>query len=116
VWPADEPDDALASVLAALAISARQANLARSDVIAEALTAQAAGTLTEDQRAAAQHAAHQLVGSAGTFGAQRASELGALLEDYLAGDESLRASGLAEARLWLDELRRALRAGHQPEE
>ena len=113
---ADDPDDALSSVLAGLALSARQANLARSEVIAEALVAVAEGRLTEAQRAAAEHAAHQVVGSAGTFGAHRASELAGFLEVYLTGDEAARADGLSRAQAQLEEVRRELEADHQVEE
>lgn len=113
---ADDPDDALSSVLAGLAVSARHANLARSEVIADALTAEAEGRLTEAQRAAAEHAAHQVVGSAGTFGAHRASELAGSLEEYFAADEVARADGLTRAQAQLDEVRRELAADHQVEE
>lgn len=113
---ADDPDDALSSVLAGLAVSARQANLARSAVVADALAAVAEGRLTEPQRAAAEHAAHQVVGSAGTFGAHRASELAGPLEEYFAGDEAARTAGLRWAQAQLDEVRRELEADHQVEE
>ena len=113
---ADDPDDALSSVLAGLAVSARQANLARSDVLAGALDALAEGRLEEAERAVAEQAAHQVVGSAGTFGAKRASELAASLEHYLGSDEATRAAGLTQARAELEELRRELRADHQVEE
>lgn len=112
----EDPDDALSSVLAGLADSARQANLARSEVLADALRAVAEGRLTETERAAAQQAAHQVVGSAGTFGVRRASELAASLEEYFAGDEVGRSEGLSLAQSQLEEVRRELRAGHQVEE
>lgn len=113
---ADDPDDALAAVLAKLAVSARQANLARSEVLAEALTAVADGRLDESQRAAAQQAAHQIAGSAGTFGAYRASAVASSLEAYFAAPEAERVAGLGPARVQLEELRRDLDAGHQVEE
>ena len=112
---AENPDEALSDVLATLAASARRSNLGRSDVIAAALGALGEGRLTQEQRAVAEQAAHQVVGSAGTFGARRASELAAALESYLAGDEASRAAGLARAREQLEELRAELR-GHQVEE
>ena len=111
---ADDPEDALSSVLAGLAVSARQANLARAEVIGEALTALAEGELGEGRRMAARDAAHQVVGSAGTFGAHRASELAGSLESYLSGD--LAPAGLEHAQAELEELRRELRADHQVEE
>jgi HPt (histidine-containing phosphotransfer) domain-containing protein len=116
VRSSEDPDDALSSVLAGLAVSARQANLARSDVLAHALLAVAEGRLTEAQRAAAQQAAHQVVGSAGTFGVHRASELAGSLEEYFATDEAARAEGLVRAQAQLDEVRRELLADHQVEE
>jgi len=116
VRPAEEPDDALSGVLAGLAVSARRANLARSEVLAQALQLLTEGRLGADQRAAAQAAAHSIVGSAGTFGAHRASELAALLEHYLSGGDDDLANGLAQARARLEELRRDLRADHQVEE
>ena len=113
---ADDPDDALSSILAGLSVSAGQANLARSELIAEALLASDAGGLAEEQRSAAEQAAHQIVGSAGTFGSRRASDLAAALESYFARDETARSAGLEEARLQLEELRRELRGDHQVEE
>jgi len=114
VRSADDPDDALSSVLAGLAVSARQANLARAEVIGTALTALGEGDLDEGRRAAARDAAHQVVGSAGTFGAHRASELAGSLENYLSADPQ--PAGLAQAQAQLAELRRELQADHQVEE
>lgn len=118
---ADDPDDALSAVLAGLAASAREANLRRGEVIDAALRALAEGPLQEEQRAAAEQAAHQVVGSAGTFGARRASELAAALEHYFAalptgsGSEE-GTGGLDRARHQLAELRHELQRGHQVEE
>lgn len=66
---------------------AHTANLARANHLAEAMTAAEAGSLAEDQRTAAVDHAHQLIGSAGTFGFPVASELAASLEGFfIAGD------------------------------
>jgi HPt (histidine-containing phosphotransfer) domain-containing protein len=117
VEPAEDPEDPIQSVLAALAVSARRANLARSAVLADALEAVARGRLDEQQRGEATEAAHKLVGSAGTFGSRRASELAASLEHFFEdGDDATREAGLDQARSQLAELRLALEPGHQVEE
>lgn len=113
-----EPEDPVQSVLAALAASAQQANLARAAVIAEALEQVAAGGGDEERRTAAAQAAHQVVGSAGTFGSRRASALAASLERFLAGPDAAEppAATLSRARAELEELRHELEASHQVEE
>ncbi|WP_375424175.1 Hpt domain-containing protein [uncultured Friedmanniella sp.] len=80
----EERVDAVAAVLRGLAKSAAQANLARSSVIDEAVRAAEGGELLEPQRVAALAAAHQVVGSAGTFGWPRASRTAADLEHFFA--------------------------------
>jgi HPt (histidine-containing phosphotransfer) domain-containing protein len=60
------------------------ANVARAYDVQEALTLASAGRLDDDRRQAAVRAAHQLVGSAGTFGFPRASDLAGQLEEFLA--------------------------------
>jgi HPt (histidine-containing phosphotransfer) domain-containing protein len=57
-------------------------NLARAGELTEALALAAAGQLDDDRRMAAIAAAHQLVGSAGTFGFPGASDLAAELERF----------------------------------
>jgi HPt (histidine-containing phosphotransfer) domain-containing protein len=116
VEPAEDPEDPIQAVLAALAVSARRANLARSAVLADALEAVALGRLDEEQRAAATEAAHKLVGSAGTFGSRRASELAGSLERFFEADDATREAGLDQARSQLADLRLALEPGHQVEE
>lgn len=118
VRPVEDPDDALAAVMAALAASAREANLARTAVIEDALAAHAAGHLDQARRAAAESAAHQVVGSAGTFGRHRASELAADLEQWFRAGEPAAADAdrLARARAQAAALRADLAAGgHQDE-
>ena len=112
----EDPDDALRAILAELAVSARRSNLARVDVLAEALDAVEQGRLDETTRSAAVQAAHQLVGSAGTFGAPEASRLAAALEQYLGQGDAPDPAGTGEARRRLVELRRELDLGHQFEE
>jgi HPt (histidine-containing phosphotransfer) domain-containing protein len=113
-----EPEDPVQSVLAALAASAKQANLARAAVIAEALEQIAAGGAGEEHRLAAAQAAHQVVGSAGTFGSRHASALAASLERFLAAPDAvdLPAAALSRARDELEQLRHELEASHQVEE
>lgn len=57
-------------------------NLARARDLEEALTLVTAGQLDDARRISAIAAAHQLVGSAGTFGFPRASDLAAELERF----------------------------------
>jgi HPt (histidine-containing phosphotransfer) domain-containing protein len=115
VQSVEDPEDPVQSVLAALAASAQRANLARSAVLAEALELVAAGRWDEEHRLAATHAAHQLVGSAGTFGSRRASELAASLERFFDVADVSRAA-VSHARTELTELRQELEGSHQVEE
>lgn len=78
----DDPDEAIRTVMANLAASAREANLARAAVLEDAVRAAGAGVLAAADREAAVAAAHQVVGSAGTFGRRRSSELAADLEQW----------------------------------
>jgi HPt (histidine-containing phosphotransfer) domain-containing protein len=116
---ADDQDEAMRSVLRTLSASALATNLARATTLADALDAAAAGSLREDGRAAAEHAAHQLMGSAGTFGSRYASQLAGGLERFF---ETALASGhpapadLARAREQLELLQAELGGeGHQDE-
>lgn len=108
----EENEDAVNAVLRVLAVSAARANLARSAVIGEALRAAEAGQLREQQRADAAAAAHQVVGSAGTFGLPRASRTAARLEDFFSSvDDGAVPADVAGARQSLDELTALLAAG-----
>ena len=60
---------------------ARPALLERLDAVDLAVTALAQGKLSDDVRAAAEHAAHRIAGTAGTFGFPRASQIATGLED-----------------------------------
>lgn len=73
----------LDAAMAAFRDRARDTNLARVQVIEEALGQLQDGVLREDARLTARRAAHSLVGSAGTFGMREASELGRTLEAIL---------------------------------
>ena len=76
--------DGIEVALGNLVARARQSNLARARDLAAALEAAGAGLLSERQRRRAVEVAHQIVGSAGTFGYPRASSLAAELEQLLA--------------------------------
>ena len=71
------------AAMAAFRDRARDTNLARVEVIEEALGQLQRGVLREEARLTARRAAHSLVGSAGTFGMREASELGRTLEAIL---------------------------------
>ena len=110
--PEHDPDDALQAVMRTLAASARDANLARTAVLEQALASLDAGLLDPACREAAVAAAHQVAGSAGTFGRHRSSELAAALEQWFrAGhpaDED--ASRVEQVRAQVAELRADLSA------
>jgi HPt (histidine-containing phosphotransfer) domain-containing protein len=75
----------------------------RVAVLDDAARALEAGTLSEEQRAAAHAAAHKLAGSLGTFGMQRGTELARLAEDLLAAMPAVTAG--ATLASWANELR-----------
>ena len=116
VRPADDPDDALQAVMRGLAVSAREANLARTAVLEASVAALAAGPLTAEQRGAAVSAAHQVVGSAGTFGWHRSSAVAAELEQWFRDGPT---PGDPDRMAWADarlaELRADLTGAHQDE-
>ena len=66
---------------------ARTSNLARVAELEQALSAAAGSSLTEEVRRAAVATAHQLVGSAGTFGYSRVSELARAVEGLFLADD-----------------------------
>lgn len=68
------------AVLQTIGLRARQSNQLRVDQLSEALAATAHGSLTSAERQRAIDAAHQLIGSAGTFGYDRVSQLARQLE------------------------------------
>ena len=121
----EDPDQAIQSVMRTLIASAITTNLGRCVVLDRALSALERGDATVELLAEGEHAAHQVVGSAGTFGFPHVSELATRLQAYLtdvaapesAGDSA--AADLAQARGWLtqiqEELQRGSAGGHQPE-
>jgi len=83
--PSGDGVDSAAQVRTALSRighRARRSNTERAHQLRGAVGAVLDGRLSEQERAAAVDAAHQLVGSAGTFGFQRASQLAGELEHF----------------------------------
>ncbi len=114
-------EDAIAAVLRSLAASAARANLARSAVLAAAVGAAETGQLREQLRAEAAAAAHQVLGSAGTFGSPGASRAAAVLEDFFLAVAPVRENSVpadaSRARQALDELNVLLAEGpHRSED
>lgn len=81
---------------------ALQHNLARAQVLRQALDAVRARRLDEPLRRAAQRAAHQIAGSAGTFGHPIASELSMRLGEFFR--RGGRPEQLPDADAWLEGL------------
>lgn len=102
-------EDPFAAVLARIAGEARQTNLRRADHLQEALGRLSEGRLDEEGRQQAVRAAHQLAGSAGTFGHQRASELARRVEQFLASPQP--PTTIAEAMAVVAECRSELAPG-----
>jgi HPt (histidine-containing phosphotransfer) domain-containing protein len=83
--PVDGPETvAEKRLLANLGRQARTVNLARVVRLLELLDAADAGDLDEAGRSEAENLAHQVVGSAGTFGFPGASVEAVSIEDYFA--------------------------------
>ena len=98
------PSDRMTRVLSTITAQARRTNLTRTADLVVALDAAADRGLDPAGWAAAERTAHQLAGSAGTFGFAGVSEIARSLERFCA--ESGAAGGsdpgrLAEARVLL---------------
>jgi len=128
---AEDHEQAMHAVLHTLTASALSTNLARCLVLDSALTALEQGRCTDTVRLEAEQAAHQMVGSAGTFGFPHVSDLAGELEQLLAGSgaedadsadgtpaDPGEATDLARARQLLAQIQAELTAGsaggHQP--
>lgn len=96
-------------MLAVIAGQARASNQARAEVIAGVMD-EIAGAATE-QIDHAVRSAHQLAGSAGTFGMPTASRLARRLERFLAEAGFRDEVRLTEARADLVELQKVLAVG-----
>lgn len=107
--PVPPRPERMATMLSAMAKRARQTNLIRAAEIGAALEIAASEGLDGSGWAAAERSAHQLAGSAGTFGYAAASDRARSLERLL-GEASATGSGspnpaaLGEARQLLDQL------------
>ena len=101
-------DGRVRAALTSIGAHARRANLVRAAQLADALSSLEADTLTGTQREAAVRSAHQLAGSAGTFGQEPASDLASWFERFFSVSASGDSTDLGHARHQLDELHRSL--------
>jgi HPt (histidine-containing phosphotransfer) domain-containing protein len=94
-----------------IAARALRSNLSRVADLTEAVKAGVSGELDAAVRRAAAEAAHQLVGSAGTFGYARASVLARELESYFSGRSVVTENDWAAAFRTVQTLGEVLQAG-----
>ena len=80
----------------------------RVTVLELAANSHAAGTLSTEQCAAAHSAAHKLVGSLGTFGLLRGSELAREFEQACVSDKALLAIDPSRLQVIAEEIRRSV--------
>ena len=78
----DGTEDRLRAAVESIGDHARSVNVDRADRLAQALVEVAAGARDQATRQQAAAIAHQLVGSAGTFGFSGASQLAGEIERY----------------------------------
>ncbi len=113
--PAPDPDDPIHEAVRAIGEHARRANLDRAAQLAEALSSAGTGRLDRAGRVAAADVAHQLVGSAGTFGFRDVSQIAVELEQFFTagvdGDERQLADARDQLRMIEEQL--AARPGDQ---
>ena len=114
----DLAEDRLRAAVESIGGHARSANRARADQLSEALAEVAAGSREEAARQEATEIAHQLVGSAGTFGFPGASQLAGEIERYFVEADLDDPVRLAKARDQVRRLQEELAAepDYQPEE
>lgn len=116
--PDDFAEHRLRAAVESIGDHARTANLARADRLSQALAEVAAGSLDEPARQEATDTAHQLVGSAGTFGFARASQLAGEIESYFVeadlGDPARLAAVRDQVRRVQEEL--AAEPDYQPDD
>ncbi len=87
---------------------ARRSNTERALRLRGAVGAVVDGRLSEEERAAAVEAAHQLIGSAGTFGFRRASDLAGELEDFFVAADFAMPERVRAAELLVKDLEQEL--------
>lgn len=104
--PVDGPETAAEErLLATIGRQARKANLARVVRLATLLDLSDAGRLDGAGRREAENLAHQVVGSAGTFGFPAASVDAVAIEDYFAAELPRSGADAGAVRRTLDRLR-----------
>jgi HPt (histidine-containing phosphotransfer) domain-containing protein len=116
--PDGPPAELLRAAVRSIGDHALAMNLGRAARLADLLARAENGRLVEGHRTAAIELAHQLVGSAGTFGFPQASALAAELEQFFTDAAFDDRERLARARGQLEELREALAAepAYQPDD
>jgi HPt (histidine-containing phosphotransfer) domain-containing protein len=114
----EPPEDRLRAAVESIGDHARSVNLARADHLDNVLADIAADRADEDDRQRATEVAHQLVGSAGTFGFPGASQLAGELERFFVEADFTDQTRLSAARDQLGRLRAELAAGpvYQPDD
>jgi HPt (histidine-containing phosphotransfer) domain-containing protein len=114
----EPPEDRLRAAVESIGDHARSVNLARAAHLEQVLADIAAGRTDEGERQRATESAHQLVGSAGTFGFPGASQLAGELERYFVEADFTDEARLAAARDQVARLRAELAAepAYQPDE
>ena len=110
LWPEDDASESVRTYVRSIGDHARLVNRERAAMLDDALFTAGRGGLDEDGRAAAAQLAHQLVGSAGTFGFPEASQLAGELERFFDDGEFGDRARLADARRQLAALHRELAA------
>lgn len=112
------PEDRLRAAVLSIGDHARSVNRDRAARLERAVADVAAGSREIAQRQRAAEVAHQLVGSAGTFGFSEASRLAEEIERYLLGGDLDDPAGLTVARDQVRRLQEALAAepDYQPED
>ena len=114
----EERQERLRAAVESIGGHARSVNQERAVRLGRALSEVAAGHRGETRRREATEAAHQLVGSAGTFGFSEASELAGEVERYLRDGDLDDVAGVAPARAHVRPLPDPLAAepDYQPED
>ena len=105
-----DPDDRVREAFRSIGHHARAVNLGRAARLADALAVAVGGRLDEAQRKSATELAHQLVGSAGTFGSPGASQLAGDLERFFADGAFDDPERLHAARIQLEQMQVELAA------
>ena len=110
LWSEDDPSQSVRTYVRSIGDHARLVNRERAALLDDALLTASRGGLDEEGRAAAAQLAHQLVGSAGTFGFPGASQLAGELERFFDDGDFEDRHRLAEARRQLAALHLELAA------